>query len=89
MQICFFSTDMMMKILRVSLKIKDHVFEITERLDKIEDSFSAFQNKNNSADHEIEIENIYLDYFPIKNEEDLNEFERKLSERTFRSSVVS
>jgi len=81
---------MMQKILRAVLKTKDYVEANGERLDKIEsflyNSTSHIQNINS---YEVETENIFTEYFPIMNEDSLDEFEQKLSERSFRSNVVS
>jgi hypothetical protein len=43
----------------------------------------------NTNSYEVETENIFVEYFPIMNEDLLDEFEKKLSERPFRSNVVS
>jgi len=90
---CYYSfIDMMQKILRAVLKTKDYVESNGERLDKIEsflfNSTSRSQNANTNL-YGVETENIFAEYFPIQNEVLLDEFERKLGERAFRSSVVS
>jgi len=89
---CYYSfTDMMQKILRAVLKTKDYVEANGERLDKIESFLynSTSRSHMNTNSHGVETENIFAEYFPIQNEELLDEFERKLGERAFRSSVVS
>jgi len=83
---------MMQKILRAVLKTKDYIEANGERLDKIEsflyNSTSRSQNINTNS-YEVQTENIYAEYFPLQNEKLLDEFERKLGERAFRSTVVS
>lgn len=92
MIVIIFFTDIMQKILRAVLKTKDYVEANCERLDKIEsilyNSTSRSQNMNTNL-YEVKTENIFAGYFPIQNEDLLDEFERKLNERAFRSSVVS
>lgn len=90
----FFFTDLMPKILRAILKTKDYVEANGERLDKIEsymyNSTSRNQNNTNTnSQDEVETENMFGEYFPIVNEDSLDEFERKLSEWAFRLNVVS
>lgn len=80
---------MLNKILRVTLKIKDYVEANCERLEKIESLINLNSKNTSDVINEVGTENIFLEYFPIKNEEQLNEFEVKLSEKTFRFCVVS
>jgi len=80
----------MQKILRTILKTKDYVEANGERLDKIESFlYNSTSHHNQNSYNVVETENIFAEYFPILNEDLLSEFEAKLSERTFRSNVVS
>lgn len=75
----------MQKILRAILKTKDYVEANVERLDKIESYLYHSENAMNGiTQYEVETENIFGEYFPIVNEDELDKFERKLSEKVFR-----
>jgi len=77
------------KVLRVVLKTKFDVEMILEKIDQLEHNLSTvYQTNNNKTDNYIE-ENDFWDILPIKNENQLNEIENKLLNKTFRSSLVS
>lgn len=77
------------KILRVALKTKYDVEMLLEKIDQLEHNLStANQTNNNKTDNYIE-ENDFWEILPIKDENQLNEIENKLLNKTFRSSLVS
>lgn len=80
----------MQKILRAVLKTKDYVEANSERLNRIESILWNLTSRNQNINpSEVETENIFGEYFPILNEDSLDEFERKLSDKGFRSNVIN
>lgn len=62
---------------------------LLEKIDQLEHNLStANQTNNNKTDNYIE-ENDFWEILPIKDENQLNEIENKLLNKTFRSSLVS
>lgn len=62
---------------------------LLEKIDQLEHNLSIEnQTNNNKTDNYIE-ENDFWEILPIKDENQLNEIENKLLNKTFRSSLVS
>jgi len=76
------------KVLRVVLKTKFDVKMILEKIDQLEHNLSTVYQTNNKTNNYIE-ENDFWEILPIKDENQLNEIENKLLNKTFRSSLVS
>ncbi|KAL5238376.1 hypothetical protein ACI65C_005786 [Semiaphis heraclei] len=82
------TADLTNKVLRVVLKTKYDVEMILEKIDQLEHNLSTvYQTNNNKTDNYIE-ENDFWEILPIKDENQLNEIENKLLNKTFRSSLM-
>jgi len=87
-RIKFFYIDLTNKVLRVVLKTKFDVEMILEKIDQLEHNLSSVYQTNYNKTDNIE-ENDFWEILPIKDENQLNEIENKLLNKTFRSSLVS
>jgi hypothetical protein len=90
----FFITEIVKRILQVVLKLRYDVESLGQKLQqmdkKIEASCLIKSAVNESTYIEtINQENNFESLLPLMNEDDLNMFENKLSDRSFRLNVIS
>lgn len=77
------------------INMKYDVKTMIERLDKLEDSIQEMNNKKTSINvmsHHLNQDNFLASLdneLPLKTDDDLIEFENKLTENVFRSNVVN
>lgn len=90
----FFITEIVKRILQVVLKIRYDVESLGQKLQQIDKQIeenSLIKSAVNESTYieTINQENDFESLLPLMNEDDLNMFENKLSDRSFRLNVVS
>lgn len=92
--IFFYITDIVKRILQVVLKIRYDVESLAQRLQQMENKIEESSLTKTAGNDPTYIETLnqeddYESILPLMNEDDLDMFGNKLSNRSFRLNVVS